>query len=345
MTTSSNSRERRDWTLIIFLLPIGIILMLIAGQIAIRVVPSWRVDGGMQSSLDPESAAKSEPGQVQPISFDILTPMGWLESFLTPGPGSASDGIIFPPFIVLEPSETPSTTATATSSATAVTPTATPTATTATASSTPTKKPKDDDTPTPTPTSSTCTDPLASNYNQPLPCLYPSPEPLVGSSTATPSEYNYGAPDGSVGSVPNGRYIVINLTANPIIVNGPFDTGYDLVYYERDTGVDVDMDRVIISISSDGSTYYVVFDWGDGDPDNNSNVGDVAGSENDNQNIPYTELYNNTGILIDVDNAPSNPPIATYQWLAVQAPTPPPSATPPNNSTDGADVDSVQVLP
>src|SRR5689334_453593 len=155
MTANSTKHERRDWTLIIFLLPIGIVLMLIAGQIAIRLVPSWRVDGGMQSSLDPDTASKNEPGLLQPISFDILTPMGWLDSFLTPGPDSASDGVSFPPFIILEPSLTPSPTVSATTSGT---PSATPTTPTSTPV-TPTWTPTDDDDPPP----AKCMNPAASN--------------------------------------------------------------------------------------------------------------------------------------------------------------------------------------
>ena len=333
MTANSTNRERRDWTLIIFLLPIGILLMLVAGQIAIRLVPSWSVDGGMGSNLDPETAAKNDPGQIQPISFDILTPMGWLDSFLTPGPDSVNDGISFAPFIILEPSLTPSPTTSPTASGTAVTPTATPSATTTTPTWTPTKKPKDDDDPTPT-ASTTCTDPDANNQGDPLPCIFPvtsTPEGLPTSvAVAT------GTPDGTVAGIPDGYYVIVTLSSNPIFVYGPTDTNYDFVYYERDTGTDVDMDQVILSISSDGSTYYVVFNWGDGVADDNSNVGDVAGSENDNQSIPYTELHNNTGILVDVDNAPSNPPVGTYQWLAIQAPT-------PSSGNDGADVDSIEV--
>src|SRR5688572_6189580 len=180
MATSSTNRERRDWTLIIFLLPIGILLMLVAGQIAIRLVPNWSVDGGMQSSLDPLTASKNQPGLIQPISFDIMTPIGWLDSFLTPGPDSGNDDISFAPFVILEPSLTPSATTSATASGTAVTPTAT--ATTNTPTATPTKKPKDDDdddTPTPP---ATCNDPLANNNGGSLPCIYPSPSPLIGSS-------------------------------------------------------------------------------------------------------------------------------------------------------------------
>ena len=49
-----STRERRDWTLLIFLIPIGIILMLIAGQFAIRLVPEWSVKAGMQSEPRPK---------------------------------------------------------------------------------------------------------------------------------------------------------------------------------------------------------------------------------------------------------------------------------------------------
>lgn len=384
MATSSTNRERRDWTLIIFLLPLGIILMLVAGQIAIRLVPSWRVDGGMQSSLDPETASRNEPNQIQPISFDILTPMTWLDSFLTPGPGSAGDGIVFPPFIILEPSQTPSPTASATASETAVTPTVTPTATAGTPNSTPTRKPGDDDECTdpaasnnggplpctyppttctnpaatnnggPLPCTfppTTCTDPAANNNGGPLPCIYPSPEPLVGVPGSVPGNTNTGAPNGAVGTIPDGSYVVINLGGNPIVVTDPSETNYDFVYYELPSGNGIQMDSVILSISTDNTVYYVVFNWGDGTPDTNSNVGDVAsslGTENDNQPIDNPvdtdELYGtsplDTGIAVDVDNAPSNPPPGDYQYLAIQAP-----AAPPASGSDGADVDSIEVLP
>ncbi len=350
MATSSTNRERRDWTLIIFLLPIGILLMLVAGQIAIRLAPNWSVDGGMQSSLDPKNASGLQSGLIAPISFDITTPMSWFDSYLTPGPDSVNDGISFAPFVILEPSLTPSPTA----STTPVTPTVTPTATTITPTWTPTKKPTDDDDDTPTPTAppTTCTDPAANNFNGPLPCIYPSPTPLVGSPASVPGNTNIGAPDGSVGNIPDGSYVVIDLGGNPIIVTDPSETNYDFVYYELPSGSGIQMDSVILSISIlNTGPYYVVFNWGNGTPDNNSNVGDVAlntGTENDNQPIDSPidtgELYGtapqDTGILVDVDNAPSNPPAGNYQYLAIQAP-----AAPTGDGDDGADVDSVEVLP
>ena len=108
MTTST--RERRDWTLLIFIIPIGIILMLIAGQIAIRLVPIWSIDAGMQSKLDPNNLPNQQSGVVQPVLPAILTPLGWFDTFLTPGADSGNQNIVFPPFVVFEPSATPAVT-------------------------------------------------------------------------------------------------------------------------------------------------------------------------------------------------------------------------------------------
>jgi hypothetical protein len=128
----------------------------------------------------------------------------------------------------------------------------------------------------------------------------------------------------------NGGYTVIDLGTNPIIVNGPSDTNYDLVYYENQNEFgNIWMDQIIIGISqfSNGGSFYVVFFWGDGIPDNNSNVGDVAanaGAEVDNFEIEASELHGvpptQTGILIDVDNAVSAPPIGIYRYIVIQVP-------------------------
>ncbi|MDO9302454.1 MAG: hypothetical protein Q7T89_13795, partial [Anaerolineales bacterium] len=77
MTTSNSTRERRDWTLLIFIIPIGIIFMLIAGQVAIRLVPIWSINAGMQSNLDPNNLPMQQSGPIQPILPAILTPLGW----------------------------------------------------------------------------------------------------------------------------------------------------------------------------------------------------------------------------------------------------------------------------
>jgi hypothetical protein len=102
---STLTRERRDWTLLIFIIPIGIILMLIAGQIAIRLASFWSVTANMRSNLDPNLALKRQTGFVQPIGAGILTPY---DINLTPDPDEGS--VVFPPFIVFESNGTPSVT-------------------------------------------------------------------------------------------------------------------------------------------------------------------------------------------------------------------------------------------
>jgi hypothetical protein len=109
------------------------------------------------------------------------------------------------------------------------------------------------------------------------------------------------------------------------------------------------MDEIIIGISNAAlwatNTYYEVFNWGDGVPDTNSNLGDVAGPEDDNQSIPESEFYGPPpapdGILIDVDTADSNPPAGAYDLVIIISP-PNPAPTPPGS--DGTtQVDSIEV--
>jgi hypothetical protein len=111
------------------------------------------------------------------------------------------------------------------------------------------------------------------------------------------------------------------------------------------------MDWLIIGISiyADGHEYYEVFNWGNNGvpvPDTNSNVGDVTqatGTEADNQQINLNELHDpdgagaapQTGILIDVDNATSNPPPDTYNFVVIISPI-------GGGSGDAAQVDAVQ---
>jgi hypothetical protein len=373
----TQDKRRRDWSIIILILPLGVAMMMCVGQQAIRMSPNWSVSGDMNSSLDPESAPKQNALVVPPISDGILTPVTWWDTFLTPS-GESDSVVVFPPFITFEPSASPTVTASPTESATP-SPTASLTTTPTPPTQTPTKKP-DDNTPTPVTTCqnpaasnfggplpctfppttctdplatnnggplpcvyppTTCTDPLANNNGGPLPCVYPVTSTPVGTQTTVPGNTTIGTPDGNIGGINDGQYIVLSLST-PLVVNGPSDTNYDLAYYERPAGGGVDMDSVSISISMDNLIYYMVFKWGDGTPDNNSNVGDVVintGTENDNQHIDGSELHNGTGILVDVDNAPSNPPTGNYFYIAVQAPV-----APPNDGNDGADVDSIEIV-
>lgn len=355
------TRERRDWTLLIFIVPIGIIFMMIAGQIAVWIVPEWSVNAGMQSQLDPATAPKQDGNLIQPVLPEILTPLAWFDTFLTPGSDSG-DEVVFPPFIVLEPSATPSPTSSPTASPTVTeTPTASPSPTVVTTVPpvTSTTKPPDDDdddkTPTPAPVK-TCKDPAATNFNGPLPCTYPPP-PVISTidpglvQDPPPAELGTGAPNGDIASITPGRYVVVSLGSSPVVVNGTSDTNYDLVYYESNVGGNIMLDRVIIGISQliDGSSYYEVFNWGNNTPDTNTNVdtndlpADPACTadppECDNRNIPNSELHpdpSGTGVLIDVDNAPSAPPAGNYEYIVIISPL--------SGAPDGAQVDTVEVV-
>jgi hypothetical protein len=139
---------------------------------------------------------------------------------------------------------------------------------------------------------------------------------------------------------------VINITSSPIIIVGSSETGWDLIYYEAEfngpgqSGT-IFLDNVILGISTfaDGHIYYDVFNWGNGAQDLNTNIWNVA--DVDNQQIPLTDLWNypvppSTGIAINADGAPSQPPPDTYNYLVVICPL---------TGADGMEVDSIQIFP
>ncbi|MBI5952558.1 MAG: hypothetical protein HY865_12950 [Chloroflexi bacterium] len=357
------NRERRDWTLLIFIIPIGIILMLVAGQAAIRLVPEWSVNAGMQSNLDPNNLPAQQSGPVQPVLPAILTPLSWLDTFLTPG-ADTGDNVVFPPFVVLEPTGTPVPTTPPPTAVTTQPPTITSTVTrtpsvTVSPSATKTKDPTDEPTSTSTATStatststSTATS-TATSTSTPAPTTTPEGIPSV-----VPPDLGVDTPpDGLPGDLLPGTYVVLDVSGNPIIVESSPDGNYDLILYEATytdpvTGDTVVlMDQISILISQDGTNYYEVFNWGDIDPitgdyipDTNTNLdyttlpADCTG-ECDNREVPLTEFYVDpvtgvsTGILIDVDTAPDNPPEGTYTYVIVVSPP----------GLDAAQVDSIVV--
>ncbi len=326
---------------------------------------NWSVRADISSHVDTGQYFESNvfPNLVAPVRSDILTPMGWANSFLNPQTSNSETSVV--PLVVLNPSATPTNTpvVSPTASPTSAPPTVTatpspspspsPSASPPPTSVTPTKKPKDppDDPPTPTATASPTLPPVTSTI-----------DPAVTQLAGTPSGLNEGDPDGNTATgsnFPDGSYFVIDQSSNPIIVNATPDGAYDLVYYEDEnpngSGV-ISMDQVIVGISNDptGSTYYQVFNWGDGIPDTNSNVDTTVlglpAAEVDNQTIQTSDLYQDpaatpppsnsqVGILIDVDQADSHPPPGSYQYLVIIAP--PPSN--PNNAGDDGQVDSVEV--
>lgn len=386
--------ERKDWVLLIFIIPISALLLLFVGQWAIRLLPFWSVNAGMNSNLEPDSGAAHPFALLEPLLPQILIPLPWADTYLDPNGDFA-----FPPFLTFEPTASPTPTVAPTQTevtptATAVpteTPTATsvvvtsptnaggggeetPTGTVASPSPSPTTPSPSPTTPSPSPTTPTPVCPGAHNPDGPLPCDYGNiSTPPVGVTQDTSPDSNIGVnvpPDNgdpnnsnNVGFVGDGSYIVLSLN---ITVNPTPDNFYDLVFYEWNNGGSVYMDLIIIGITNDatGSSYYEVFNWGNGSPDMNSNVGDVAvanGGEAGDDIIPVagntevppseTELYDpdydsvngtngpspQTGILIDVDNADSNPPPGTYQYVVIISPP-----EPPGGGDNGTQLDAIQ---
>lgn len=360
----TEKNERRDWTLLIFIIPLGIILILLVGELAVRLVPFWRVEADMNSNLEPDVSSARPFALLEPILPQILTPMAWAESYLTPGAA-----VNFPPFLTFEPSVTPSLSATVATaspvptSTTITSPTTSPTNTSTTPSVTPSKEtssPTNETpsatattatpsatattaTPSATPTTATPTDtPIVSTLN-PVDQVTPAPT-QIGVGTP-PNNTGPGAND--IGNIADGSYVVISLS---VTVNATPDNYYDLAFYEynyNNLGF-ISLDNIIIGIShfSDGSQYYEVFNWGNGTPDANSNVGEIAQTtgESDNQNINTSDLYDpdgagpaqQTGILIDVDTATSNPPADTYEFIVLISPS--------GGSGESAQVDAVQAV-
>jgi uncharacterized repeat protein (TIGR01451 family) len=146
---------------------------------------------------------------------------------------------------------------------------------------------------------------------------------------------------------PNGSWLFIPPDTSVTIVSSPAiladgDGGVpDFVFYERlaapDNPTNVELDWVQVEISSDGSTWYQVFYWGDpgGSPDVNTNVdvqnliADLCSTEVDNCVIPPARLYNSTGITMDIDGIV---PPGYYPWIRITSPA----------SPDGSEVDAIQ---
>ncbi|NJN80218.1 MAG: hypothetical protein HC797_06985 [Anaerolineales bacterium] len=153
------------------------------------------------------------------------------------------------------------------------------------------------------------------------------------SSESSAAEVNTDAPDNNPADLVNGSFIVLDVSANPVVVSLTPDNYYDLIFYEYNNGGIVYMDHIIVGVSqnSDGSLYYEVFNWGDNIPDTNTNS-DInnlppfpsctPAEECDNFEVSENDLYPypGAGVLIDVDNAPSQPPSGTYNYVVIISP-------------------------
>ncbi len=159
------------------------------------------------------------------------------------------------------------------------------------------------------------------------------------SGNIPPGEPDVGPPDGNRAEIACGQAILVDLGTTPVAASG--DTGYDLVYYERSIGSNIQLDWVVVQVgASPSGPWFTVFYWGDGILDSNTNIGQTGYGppEADNQNIPLTDLYGSspfqTGIAIDVD---ARAPAGTYSYVRIYSPF--------NTNGDPTEVDSIEVLP
>jgi uncharacterized repeat protein (TIGR01451 family) len=171
-----------------------------------------------------------------------------------------------------------------------------------------------------------------------LPGGYVDPDGSDNSATDTDTLIVTDPLPGQIGINPDTIYYTLNagntLTLNfTTVVNG--NPNYDLVYYEYPSGPDpgILLDWVRIEIG-DGHNWYTIFYWYDNapvyvnQPDTNTNMDfnilpPPTGApfpppdEPDQRIIPSGAMYNNSGIVIDLD--PVAPP-GTYPYLRFTAP-------------------------
>ena len=354
-------QERRDWLIIPFILGVGFLLVILAGGWALRFSPRWTLEADMDSSLDPNSdfLTHKAAGLIEPVNSSILTQPAWLNLFLTPGVLFVT-GTPIPAMTSTFPVTTPRVVSSVTPIATVTT---NPTNTLIFFPSTPspTSKPKSTRTDAPTATQadpatatvdSTSTEtptetPLGIATATPTWTIMPvitdtAPATSTFTPTNTPVPIATDPIPGSVGTTPDG--VVYNLSSGGtltlginLVVNG--HAGWDLAYYELPAGNGVLLDWAIIQVS-DGTTWYTIFDWGNNVADTNSNVdfnilsNPTTPPERDQRNISSAELYNSTGIAIDLDSVV---PPGTYPYIRFIAP--------PGDVDNQMEIDAIEVLP
>jgi hypothetical protein len=339
-------REQLDWTIVVIvILVLGFILVLVAGQLALRFSPGWELNASMDSRIDPNSTfvASRPDGFIEPVDASILTQPGWVD-FLTPSV-TVITGTPFPP-TTLTPSPAPTTALSATSTVTVA---ASPTNTFVFIpwTQTSTRKPKPTEPgPTLTDIASTptlITAPTATQTSTSTVTSTPTvtttatitQTPITIPTDTTPPEIGT-TPDGVVYLLPSGESLTLGIN---LVASG--DGRYDLVYYERPApgGTGIFLDWVIVEIG-DGTNWYTVFYWGNNVADTNSNMdfnllpNPQAPEEGDQRDVPTASLYNGTGIAINIDGIA---PAGTYSYIRFTAP--------PGDSDNQMEIDALEVLP
>jgi uncharacterized repeat protein (TIGR01451 family) len=80
---NAQDRVRRDLTIMLTIVLFSIMLMFLAGQMAIKFAPTWEWYTNMRSNLTPDLDMEYK-APIAPVSNDILTPRPWYDIYLTP---------------------------------------------------------------------------------------------------------------------------------------------------------------------------------------------------------------------------------------------------------------------
>ena len=163
---------------------------------------------------------------------------------------------------------------------------------------------------------------------------------LPGNNSATDIDVpnnpgpNMGNPDGFPFDLGDGGSITIVLST-PITSDG--GASPDLVYYAGLSGANVLLDWALVEISADHLGWNPVFFWGDNVADMNTNVAInvIGGLEDDNRPFAPANLYNISGITIDIDSLGLS---GSYPYIRITAPQIGGSF----GGNDGLSIDSIQ---
>jgi len=158
-----------------------------------------------------------------------------------------------------------------------------------------------------------------------------------------------GTTTGNLGTTPDGT--VQNLTAGQVILtlSSPVSWGHpgnDITYYEEAQAPGILMDQVLLEIS-DGSNWYPILNWGDGNPNPGTNIVSPPGCATevddcpiDSTVVPLVDYLGNgifTGITIDIDAILTGiPPGTQFQYIRITTP-------PGGDGTTG--IDAIYVWP
>jgi len=156
---------------------------------------------------------------------------------------------------------------------------------------------------------------------------------------------------GNLGTTPNGNPVQNVPSGTPLILDLSSaitweHPGNDITYYEEAQVPGILMDQVILEIS-DGSNWYPILNWGDGNPNPGTNIVSPPGCATeiddcsiDSTVVPLVDYLGNgifTGITIDIDSILTGiPPGTQFRYIRI-------TTLPGGDGTTG--IDAIYVWP